>query len=84
MKLVAITALGFALGTLATGGAKADTIFEVEHARADYRTGSVSEFDEELLDRWGRPSGYYPTSRIADAPRRRVLLKKRDWQARHR
>jgi hypothetical protein len=83
MKLVAIATSVFALGILATGSARADTLFEVAHARANYRSGSVSEFDRELLDRWGRPSGYYPASRIADTPHRRVLLKKRDRRARH-
>jgi hypothetical protein len=38
--------------------AHADTIFEVEHARANARAGRlVSEQDVELLQRWGATSG---------------------------
>lgn len=38
--------------------AVADTIFEVEHARATARAGGpLSDNDLELLDRWGRLSG---------------------------
>ena len=50
-------------GSLATmvpglSSAVADTIFEVEHARANPRAGRpVSESDAELLNRWGALSG---------------------------
>lgn len=38
--------------------AGADTIFEVESARANARAGGpTNEHDRELLDRWGRLSG---------------------------
>ena len=60
MKLTALGVLAVAVGSLASSNTKADTIFEVEHARADYRAGRVSESDVEFLQRWGRPSGCYP------------------------
>jgi hypothetical protein len=60
---------------------KADTIFDVEHARANYRAGLTSAYDRELLNRWGRPSGYYPQY-YEPYPRGRVYLRRRDWRAR--
>lgn len=70
-------------GLLVVGGlfaldaapASADTIFEVEHARANARAGGpVSEHDGELLNRWGALSGTpgwrhrYRESAYDDAP----------------
>jgi hypothetical protein len=55
-----LAAAVFALcgATAASGPASADTIFEVEHARATARAGRlVSEHDEELLHRYGANSG---------------------------
>jgi hypothetical protein len=82
MKLVAIAVIAPAFAVLASADVRADTIFEVEHARANYRAGLVSEDDAELLVRWGRPSGYYPASRFFEPPHRRVRLKKREWEVR--
>lgn len=47
------------LGTsLAASPAAADTIFDVEHARATARAGGpLSAHDAELLNRWGALSG---------------------------
>jgi hypothetical protein len=43
---------------LAAGPAKADSIFEVENARAKARSGyPLSAQDAELLNRWGDLSG---------------------------
>ena len=44
----------------AAEAARADTIFDVEHARANYRAGLISSDDAEMLVRWGVPSGHYP------------------------
>jgi hypothetical protein len=82
VKLVAIAVIAPACAVFAAAGVRADTIFDVEHVRADYRAGLVSEHDAELLNRWGRPSGYYPASRFFEPPYRRLRLKKRDWEAR--
>jgi hypothetical protein len=62
------------------GGAKADTIFDVEHARANYRAGLTNSDDREFLNRWGRPSGYYP--QYGDLPTRRIYLGRRAWRER--
>ena len=51
MKLT-IMFVGWAL---AAGSANADTIFDVEHARADARAGRVSRNDLEYVIRWGYP-----------------------------
>ncbi len=62
---------------------RADTIFEVEHARANDRAGLVSEYDAELLRRWGRLSGNYPAWRFPDYNQvPRYGLKKRVLRAR--
>lgn len=55
-----LRAMTFAVVPLMTGApdAHADTIFEVEHARAIARAGGpVSDFDAELLERYGELSG---------------------------
>ena len=66
MKLTIVFAAGLVGWALAAGSANADTIFDVEHARADARAGLVSENDVEFLRRWGGPSGYYPAPRYYD------------------
>jgi hypothetical protein len=66
MKLTIMFAAGLVGWALAAGSANADTIFDVEHARADARAGLVSENDVEFLRRWGGPSGYYPAPRYYD------------------
>ena len=53
MKLTIMFAAGLVGCALAAGSANADTIFEVEHARADARAGRVSRNDLEYLIRWG-------------------------------
>lgn len=50
----------FALAVIMPVAAQADTLFEVEHARAiDRAGGPISEYNAELLDRWGTTSGSY-------------------------
>jgi hypothetical protein len=73
MKLAILLAAGLLGCSLAAGAANADTIFDVEHARADARAGLVSENDLEFLSRWGGTSGYgyYPPPRYAVSPYRR-------------
>ncbi len=45
----------------APGAGRADTLFEVERARALARSGMpVDRYDQELLDRWGALSGTPP------------------------
>lgn len=49
---------GLSITVAGLSAATADTIFEVEHARANARAGGpVSAYDAELLDRWGALSG---------------------------
>jgi len=82
LLLVLLGVFGFSFLAFASNVARADTIFDVEHARANYRAGVASEYDEYLLNRWGRPSGYYPQY-FDPPPRRRVYLRKqRAWGAR--
>lgn len=50
--------------------AQAQTLFEVEHARGNYRAGLVSEYDADLIRTWGAPSGNYPGARYLDARQR--------------
>lgn len=68
---------------LLTGGARSETLFDVEHARADYRAGLASEYDADILRRWGAPSGYYPPSRFYEPPRYRHVPRKKRYRARH-
>lgn len=72
MKLTIMFAAGLVGCALAAGSANADTIFDVEHARADARAGRVSRNDLEYLIRWGGPSGYgyYPAPRYGVVYRR--------------
>ena len=72
MILTIMFAAGLVGCALAAGSANADTIFEVEHARADARAGRVSRNDLEYLIRWGGPSGYgyYPAPRYGVVYRR--------------
>jgi hypothetical protein len=57
--------------------ASADTIFDVEHARAMYRAGVASRYDMEQLRMYGRPSGFYP--QYGPPPPRRIYLR-RPWR----
>jgi hypothetical protein len=59
MRIERLAAAGFGmLVALVPASVHADTIWEVENARANARAGGpVSSFDAELLDRWGCLSG---------------------------
>ena len=59
MRAERLAAAGFSmLVALGPASVHADTIWEVENARANARAGGpVSSFDAELLDRWGCLSG---------------------------
>ena len=51
-----MAALASAMSSPASAGAT--TAFELEHARANARAGGpISEYDAELLERWGNSSG---------------------------
>ncbi len=85
MKPISLSVLACAAALFLSGAARADTIFEVEHARANARAGLVSEDDEELLQRWGRPSGYYRGPRYYDdGSYHRPPLKRHRWSERPR
>lgn len=64
MKLTVPIIVALASWTLWTASAKADTIFDVEHARAAARAGLVTEDDVQYLRRWGATSGHYPPPRL--------------------
>ena len=58
MTRITMAAVLGAVVALGTTGARADTIWDVESARANARAGGpVSAYDAELLDRWGCLSG---------------------------
>jgi hypothetical protein len=59
MHRVRLAAIGLsALVALDPAAVRADTIWDVENARANARAGGpVSAFDKELLERWGCLSG---------------------------
>jgi hypothetical protein len=82
MKSAHLFAIGVAMAAILSVPARADTIFDVEHARANYRAGLTSEDDVELLRRWGAPSGYYPQAPYFYEPSRRWLRLQRDWRDR--
>jgi hypothetical protein len=82
MKPISLFIFAVAAVIFSSAGAQAETIFDVEHARANYRAGLVSEYDGELLRRWGAPSGYYPPSRVYVGPQRRGYVRKRHWRGR--
>ena len=77
MRRVVFLAAGIAATGLCSGIAQAQTLFDVEHARGNYRAGLVSEYDADLIRTWGAPSGHYPDSPIIDAhPSQQHVLKK--------
>jgi hypothetical protein len=80
MKTAVLVAVGFSSVAFVSSTARADTIFDVEHARANYRSGITSEYDRELLRRWGRPSGYYP--QYGEPRPRRIYFGRRYWRDR--
>ena len=58
MTRITMAAVLGAVVALGTTRARADTIWDVESARANARAGGpVSAYDAELLDRWGCLSG---------------------------
>jgi hypothetical protein len=82
-KRAALLAFAFAVTAFSFTIAKADTIFDVEHARADARAGPVNSNDLEYLERWGGTSGdYYSRRRYRRAHHRRLYQERRDWRYR--
>jgi len=69
MRRIGFLALAAAAG-FCSAPAQAQTLFDVEHARGNYRAGLVSEYDAELVRTWGAPSGNYPGARYLDARQR--------------
>ncbi len=67
-------AAGLALSvTLSTAAAAGDTIFDVEHARAEYRAGRLTADGADLMERYGWPSGCYTQACIAQRPAARPI-----------
>lgn len=91
MKRTSILAIGgAALALLPAAGAStamagASTAFELEHARANARAGGpISEYDAELLERWGNSTGgpdwrkiYRAQQGYRDGPPRALRYKKK-------
>lgn len=69
-----------AAAIITVNAAQADTIFDVEHARANARAGLVSESDAEFLDRWGALSGTYPPRLSERYYGRSSIDRKRRWR----
>lgn len=85
MRRVVLLAVGAAATGFCSGMVQAQTIFDVEHARGNYRAGLVSEHDANLIRIWGAPSGHYPDPQIVDArPPQRYLPKKQRVRAKRR
>ncbi|MFT3730316.1 MAG: hypothetical protein QM780_02670 [Hyphomicrobium sp.] len=82
MKLAAL-AIAIALPSFAflATDSNAQSIFDVEHARAMYRAGVASRYDIDQLRRYGRPSGYYP--QYGPPPPRRIDLRRLWWRERY-
>jgi hypothetical protein len=87
-RLLTVAALLMAAPLAATPAA-ADTIFDVEHARATARAGGpITAHDAELLNRWGALSGT-PGSRgrysedIRDYDDVVILRRGYNWRKRH-
>ena len=66
MKIMTVRVLSLAaFALIGSGAANAENIYDVDHARANARAGGpISEYDYELLERWGhlreaRHSYYY-------------------------
>lgn len=83
-----MVAFGFASGIalMTCAGAQAQTLYDVENARANYRAGLVSEYDADLLRMWGAPTGNYPPSRVYTPPSydREPVLRSQAHEKRHR
>ncbi len=68
---------------LSNAAAAGDSIFDVEHARAEYRAGRLTPENADLMDRWGWPSGCYSRFCYERAPPPRPFyLRRPDWRAR--
>lgn len=67
MRRLELFAIATVLIALSPAIASAQTLYDVEHARGNYRAGLVSEFDADLVRTWGAPSGNYPAPRAVDA-----------------
>ncbi|MGO4685715.1 hypothetical protein [Hyphomicrobium sp. 2TAF46] len=69
---------------LSHAAASGDSIFDVEHARAEYRAGSLTPNGADLMDRWGWPSGCYPPQPcyVRPPPPRPLYHRRPDWRAR--
>ncbi|HML28356.1 MAG TPA: hypothetical protein PKE16_05870 [Hyphomicrobium sp.] len=74
--------IAFSPMALFAADAQAQSIFDVEHARAMYRAGVASRYDMEQLRRYGRPSGFYP--QYGPPPPRRINLRRLWWRERYR
>jgi hypothetical protein len=71
LSIIGLAALAVAAGvSTSPSPATADTIFDVEHARATLRAGRpISDHDAEYLNRWGALSdGYSPRRRYYEDP----------------
>lgn len=78
VKLLGVSAIAVLLPTAAF----ADSRYDVEHARANARAGGpVSEYDYELLERWGHLSEIEPRYR---KPVRHYKKRRYDRDARWR
>ena len=69
MRRALIAAASVVAVCAAASAAMADGRYDVEHARANARAGGpVSEYDYELLERWGHLSEIQPRYRHRFAP----------------
>jgi hypothetical protein len=88
MKFTIVFGCASAIAFMTGAGARAQTHYDVETARANYRAGLVSEYDADLLRMWGAPTGNYPPSRVYTPPsydRQPVLQRQtQDKRRRHR
>jgi hypothetical protein len=79
MRRITFLVVGVTATALSSGMAEAQTLFDVEHARGNYRAGLVSEYDADLIRTWGAPSGNYPDSQFFGprSSQKKVLKKRR-------
>jgi hypothetical protein len=66
MRSIAFLAVA-ATAALYSGIVRSQALFDLEHARGNYRAGLVSEFDADLIRTWGAPSGRYPAADVRHA-----------------
>ena len=86
MKFAIAFGCASGIALLMCTGAQAQTLYDVENARANYRAGLVSEYDADLLRMWGAPTGNYPPSRVYTPPSydRQPVLQKQTREKRYR